>query len=146
MPLEQRSDDRQVSRIAGHHGMRIADVDGHERDACDLFLGPDDDGAELLFDERRLQHPRPHLAVADADDYCSGAAACGEPAGSDACPVARHLRLGAVGIPDHDLEAFAIGGQHFDEPVGVAHERADEVRRERVLSDEVDVLLCVPTR
>ena len=34
-------------------------------DARDLFLGPDDDGAELLFDERRLQHPRPHLAVAD---------------------------------------------------------------------------------
>ena len=92
---------------------------------------PTTTGAEMLLDERAVEHPRLHLAVADRDDDLVGAGALGEPARGDARPVAGHLRLRAVGVPDRDLEPVVPCVEHFDEAVRIADVRADELGRQR---------------
>ena len=101
-------------------------------------------------------HARDDLARPDGDDDLVGAAPAREPAGGDARPVAGELGRRAVRVPDDDLGARPVGGEHLEDPVGadadvVVAEPADERRLEREadlspLDEQVVVAEPVPLR
>ena len=146
MRLEQGPHARELGRVALDHGVRVADVHRREGDALDLLWLADDHRAEVLFDERAVEHARGHLARADAHGHRARAGPVGEPPRGDAGAVPGHLGARAVRIPDRDLDPVVAGGAHLEDAVGVADRAAYRVRVQHVLSDEVDVPLRLPAR
>ena len=160
--LDERAQAQEIGAVGllPDHGMWVAD-----RDRCELHLGavdserldrPDLDLAHLGLDREPVAHPRDDLAWADSDHDLVGAAPAREPAGGDTGAVPGELGRRAVGVPDDDLGARALGGEHLENAVGadshvVVAEPADERRLQREadlspLDEQVVVGEPVPLR
>jgi hypothetical protein len=131
--VEQRADAPDLAGIAEDDGMGIADRDRHDLDAGDELGFADLEHAELLLHLAVGKQARRDLARSDADHDAVEPGPVGEPAGRDACPVAGHLCLRAVRVPDDDPRRAAVDGENFEDAVGVAHRLADVLHTQRAL-------------
>jgi hypothetical protein len=105
MGLERRADCSNLLGLAFDHGMRIADVDGHERDPVDGFALAHADLSDLLLDTSVREHAHGDLPRPDRDrDFdVARAAALGQPGGCDPRAVPGELGPRPVRIPDDDV-------------------------------------------
>ena len=160
--LDERAEAEELGAVgvAADDRVRVADRDRRELDlgAVDRerLRGADLHSAHLGLDLEPAAHARDDLARPDGDDDLVGAAPAGQPAGGDARAVPRELGRRAVRVPDDDLGARPVGGEHLEDPVRadaevVVAEPPDERRLQRAadvspLDEQVVVAEPVPLR
>ena len=147
MRLQQRPDQRQVIRVTDDDGVRVPHRDRRHLETRDTLAPVDLHLAEVGLDSPVAEHPRFHHPRPDREPHPLDAVPLGEPARHDARPVAGHLGLRAVRVPDRDVGRVRAGHIHLEDAVRVADELADAVGRElSVLQEQVGVAECVPPR